>query len=172
MKKRCFKCGLEKPIEEFYKHPRMADGHLNKCKECAKKDVHENYDKNVEDPDYVEKERARGRDKHHRLYRGRKQNPEVKKRVMQQYRERYPEKDVAKARAVRIPVQDGCNRHHWSYNKEHRLDIIPLIPSEHMKLHRYMVYDQERMMYRTRDGVLLDTREAHLAYYELIKDLP
>ena len=32
----CKGCGVEKDLAEFYKHPRMADGHLNHCKVCRK----------------------------------------------------------------------------------------------------------------------------------------
>lgn len=39
--KTCFKCGGEKPIEDFYRHPQMGDGHLGKCKLCTRRDVRE-----------------------------------------------------------------------------------------------------------------------------------
>lgn len=40
--KKCFQCREEKNIDCFYKHPDMPDGHVNKCKECTKKNVKEN----------------------------------------------------------------------------------------------------------------------------------
>ena len=47
MDKICFKCLNLKTLSDFYKHPRMADGHLNKCKNCAKADAIEIRKKNV-----------------------------------------------------------------------------------------------------------------------------
>ena len=45
--KKCFKCGIEKKLFEFYKHKEMKDGYLNKCKSCTKKDTKNNYNKNI-----------------------------------------------------------------------------------------------------------------------------
>lgn len=41
--KKCFKCKKLKEIVEFYKHPKMGDGHIGKCKECTKTDVRRRY---------------------------------------------------------------------------------------------------------------------------------
>lgn len=46
--KKCFRCSKILSFKYFYKHPQMGDGHLNKCKECTKSDVRENYKKNIE----------------------------------------------------------------------------------------------------------------------------
>lgn len=40
--KKCFKCGIERLVSEYYHHPQMSDGKLGKCKDCTKKDVRQN----------------------------------------------------------------------------------------------------------------------------------
>ena len=39
--KRCVRCGKVKPISEFYKHKKMADGYRNICKDCINKQTRE-----------------------------------------------------------------------------------------------------------------------------------
>ena len=57
MEKQCFKCLVTKPLDCFYKHSKMADGHVNKCKECNKKDVSANYREHIDHYKQYEKSR-------------------------------------------------------------------------------------------------------------------
>lgn len=168
----CFRCKKEKSSEDFYKHKRMADGHLGKCKECTKGDSSKREKQLRQNPEWVESEKVRGREKYFRLgYKGiYKQNPEKKRESMKLHKNKFPEKHFATSSSQHIKIKKGNHRHHWSYNQEHWKDIIELTILEHNKLHRYMIYDQERMMYRNTEGILLDTKEKHLQYFKSLKN--
>jgi len=56
--KQCFKCLETKKLGEFYKHPRMSDGRVNKCKSCNKADVKKNREDNSDYYKSYEKSRA------------------------------------------------------------------------------------------------------------------
>lgn len=120
MNKCCFKCKKEKPLTDFYAHPWMRDGRLNKCKECTKKDVQDNY--------------ANKREQYSKYDRARQQNPERRKKkqeYLEVHRKKYPEKNRARrmvqyALKNRILTKKPCqtcgtteniHAHHTDYSK-------------------------------------------------------
>ena len=158
--KKCLTCNRGKELSEFYKHPQMTDGHLNKCKECCKESAISNYNKKIADPNFVIKERKRGRNKYHRLYEGTgKANPKSNSKYFEKYPEKYNAKKLS---ATLVKPFEDAEKHHWSYNLEHVKDVIWLTKKDHNKAHRFIIYDQERFMYRRYDNnILLDTIESH-----------
>lgn len=131
----CFKCGVEKLLTEFYKHPQMADGHLNKCKECSKKDVRENRD--VKSEHYKEYDRSRQSiDRHKDVKAYRRLNPDKYKA------HNAVNNAVAKGGLFKPEACEHCGTggriygHHHSYKEEFWLDVIWLCQACHMKEHK------------------------------------
>lgn len=95
--KSCFKCETVKPLTEFYKHPAMLDGHVNKCKECNKLDVRQNRSKKIDY--YKAYDKLRG-NKPHRMasrleYAQTEAGKLAKKKSIENYQNRYPYKKIA-----------------------------------------------------------------------------
>lgn len=118
--KRCFKCGVVKPREQFYPHPEMGDGLLGKCKDCTKKDMR---------IDRATKPRVRAYDRQrsalpHRVA--------LREKIVREWRAKHPDRAKAQQAAnnavrdgklTRPDLCDGCGlpvkleKHHPDYSR-------------------------------------------------------
>lgn len=153
--KQCFKCQQVKSIDDFYRHSKMADGHLNKCKECTKVDVNKNRAANLEY--YQEYDRNRFQnDPERRAFQldqtreWMRNNPGKLAEVQSQWKARNPEKRqchlslasaIAKGTVVKSASCQSCGTsdgrihgHHPDYTKP--LDVMWLCASCHFRQHR------------------------------------
>ena len=133
--KTCFKCHETKPIEEFYKHKMMGDGHLGKCKECTKKDVAENYEAKRER--YAEYERKRAQDPKRKANQQR-YNSRVKDTHSDRYLARMMVRNALKSRRMKRLECEVCGdaiteAHHEDYARP--LDVTWLCFTHHMERH-------------------------------------
>ncbi len=146
--KNCICCGLQKPLDAFYRHPEMADGHLNKCKECVKRAVRENrelkfeYYQAYDAARAMEPSRVAGRKAYAKTRRGKKAH----RRASKAYQIANPEKRAAHV-AVSNALRDGwiskrpctvcgswkSQAHHPDYRRE--LDVVWLCPAHHRARH-------------------------------------
>ena len=156
--KKCFKCNIEKPLDDFYKHPQMLDGRVNKCKECNKKDVRGNYEKNAKDLSFIEKERERSKEKYHRLgYKEKQKDWDINK----------PWKSNSKYKGLRRKFKDvpkTMHLHHWNYNDEYIEDVIIIERFNHRRAHNFIILDLEKRYFTGLNGEVLDTKQKHIDY--------
>jgi hypothetical protein len=129
--KKCFKCGEVKPLSEFYKHPQMSDGHVNKCKDCNKRDVRKNR------KDKVDYYRAYDRE------RGNRQGIDYLRKYRAENPEKYRahsilNKAVSRGKIHKQPCEicgttERIEAHHEDYSKP--LDVIWLCSMHHSWIH-------------------------------------
>lgn len=152
--KTCIKCGVIKPLSEYYTHPKMADGHLGKCKECYRRDALNNRIQNIERvheydrnrPNHVE----RTRKVREKATKDRLENPSLYNAKRAKVNRKYRENNRQKARArdavfyavstgkmVKPSICQDCGKnlplesHHEDHSRP--LEVIWLCDSCHKK---------------------------------------
>lgn len=128
--KKCFKCGEVKDLTSFYRHPGMADGRVNKCKDCNKLDVRKNRKSKIE---YYRK---------YDIERGNRQGYEYTMEFRQKYPNKYKAHSIVNnairgKRLFSMPCEicgaEKTHAHHDDYSKP--LNVRWLCPAHHRQWH-------------------------------------
>lgn len=132
--KTCFKCSETKPLAEFYRHPKMGDGHLGKCKQCAREDTRNNRAANADY--YREYDRIRAALPH---------RVELRGKMFSKFKAEHPERRAAHLQ-VQYALRAGrlqplpcwvcgakAEAHHPDYSMP--LDVVWLCSIHHKQAH-------------------------------------
>ncbi len=136
--KKCFKCNETKDLSLFYKHRKMGDGHLGKCKECTKKDVSAHRNANLDKIRQYDRERGK---LPHRLKKSAEITRKRRKQCPQAYLAHCMVATAIKGgRLIKPKKCSGCDQekkllgHHDDYYKP--LDVKWLCQVCHKQVHK------------------------------------
>lgn len=134
----CFKCSKTLPLAEFYVHPQMADGHLGKCKECAKVDVQEHRIKNLDRIRAYDRARAKVPERMKKAAEISKRWRQQDSRIMKCHNlvTRSLRKGLIEHQPCSICGRKDAFAHHEDYNKP--LEIIWYCQPHHSARHKEM----------------------------------
>jgi len=158
--KKCIRCGINKELNDFYAHPKMRDGHLNKCVECCKEVANireKTLRKNSEE--WCEKERLRSIEKYHRL--------NYKEVLFEQKKLKPYINGIYKNLSRDLNLSSDKNAHHWNYTLIK--DVIILDKRFHRFIHQYLILNEKTLMFETKEGNVLDTKDKHLEFIKKLK---
>lgn len=152
--KKCITCGLDKPYIDYYKHSKMSDGHLGRCKDCHKSAMRKNrkdnedYYKNYDTWRFKNQPQVKER---HKRYQGTELGIVAMSRAKKKFIENNPEKRAAHVlvgnaiRSGKLIKPDTCSNcgeyyprrqihgHHEDYTRP--LDVVWLCVKCHSDHH-------------------------------------
>ena len=151
--KKCIICNIEKVVSDYYVHRKMADGHLNKCKQCCKDQAAERHKRLSKNESFVEKERIRNREKYKRLNYYEKSKKSIEDKP-------WAKTHIYKGLHKKLKCEKGYELHHWNYNDAYLEDVLVMNISDHRRLHKKLTLDKEKRIFIYK-GEYLDTIEKH-----------
>lgn len=158
MERTCKCCGEVLQYNDFYK---TRYGYDYTCKKCRKRRIHEKYLEKSKSEEFMEKERARGREKYKRL--GYKDKISKSKLLKEK---KYPSLRNAR-RDFHCTLSSSIELHHWNYNISN--SIIAMDRTLHHRLHTSITLDIENGIYLF-NGEKLDSLEKHLNVIKMVCD--